>query len=101
MPESSLPPTERARKTVSLILRSLQEPGRQAAIAVAMGTSEATISRLKNDTAEQFALFLAHAGLKVVPSEARCFNADYIEALRFFAKQHLVEGDVVPKLEWD
>jgi hypothetical protein len=39
-----------------------------------MGSSESSISRFKNDHLESFTQILAHAGLKVVPSEFQCVD---------------------------
>ena len=75
-------PAERARKSQLTVLRALQEPGRQVAIATAMGTSESTVSRFKNDHLESFAAILAHAGLKVVPSDFQCVDAKTFAAFQ-------------------
>lgn len=75
-------PVERARKSHLTILRALQEPGRQVAIATAMGTSESTVSRFKNDHLESFAAILAHAGLKVVPAEYQCIDSKTFAAFQ-------------------
>ena len=66
MNASSPTTTERARKSQSVILRAMQEPGRQTAAATCMGVSESTVSRMKSEQLEQFCLLLAHLGLKVV-----------------------------------
>lgn len=39
-----------------------------------MGISESTVSRFKTDQLEQLCGFLAHLGLKVVPSEFQCVD---------------------------
>lgn len=62
---------ERSRKAFSFVLSGMKEV-RQAAIAAAMGVSEATVSRIKNDDLEQVIQFLYHAGWKVVPQDHRC-----------------------------
>ena len=67
-------PAERARKAHVTILRALQEPGRQVALATAMGISESTVSRFKTDQLEQLCTLLSHLGLKVVPSEYQCVD---------------------------
>lgn len=80
-------PTERARKSHLTLLRALQEPGRQMALATAMGVSESTISRLKNEHAEAFCAMAAHLGFKLVPSEHRCVNPETFAAFELlFAK---------------
>jgi hypothetical protein len=67
-------PAERARKAHVTILRALQEPGRQVALATAMGISESTVSRFKTDQLEQLCTLISHLGLKVVPSEYQCVD---------------------------
>lgn len=95
------PPDERARKIVSSVLKATQRDASQAAIAVAMGVSEATVSRLLSEHLDKFALMLAHAGLRVVGQDMRCFPPDYVDALLLMAKQHLSTVQTVRTLEWD
>lgn len=74
MSQSSPTTAGRARKTHLVMLRALQEPGRAVAIATALGISESSISRFKNDHLEQFASILTHSGLKVVPADYQCVD---------------------------
>lgn len=67
-------PPERARKAYLTVLQRLQEPGTATAVAAAMGVSESTVSRLKNEQMEVLCGMLAHLGLKVVPVEMQCFH---------------------------
>ncbi|PNG53200.1 MULTISPECIES: CII family transcriptional regulator [unclassified Variovorax] len=92
---------ERARKTQMTILRALQEPGRQVALATSMGISESTVSRLKNDQLEQFSELLAHLGLKVVNQEMQCFPPDQIQALLTLSKVHLASIERPDQLVWE
>lgn len=71
-------PLERSRKTVQVVLQALASDASAASVAAAMGVSESTISRLKNDHLESFALLLAHLGLKVVPVGVQCYEPQYI-----------------------
>lgn len=57
-----------------LAARALAEPGRAAAVATAMGLSESTISRIKNERLDEVLLFLAHLGIKCVPSSFQCVD---------------------------
>lgn len=87
MMSQSLPtPTERARKGMQFVLQALQEPGKAGALAVAMGLSDSTVSRVKNERAEEVILFLAYLGLKVVPSEYR-----YVDLKTFTAIEVVYE----------
>lgn len=71
MSEVSETAHERSRKAFGLVLQGMKEV-KQAAIAAAMGVSEATASRIKNDDLEASIQFLYHAGWKVVPQDHRC-----------------------------
>ncbi|WP_431509878.1 hypothetical protein [Variovorax sp. DAIF25] len=57
-----------------MTMRALAEPGRAAGVAAAMGLSEATISRIKNERLEEVLTFLAHLGFKTVPAEFQCVD---------------------------
>lgn len=74
MSASSPTPTERARKGMQLALRALQEPGKAGALAVSMGLSDSTVSRIKTERLEEVLLFLAYLGIKAVPSEYQCVD---------------------------
>lgn len=73
-------PIERARKGAVLAARVLSEPGRAAGVASSMGLSESTISRIKNERLDEVLLFLAHLGIKCVPTSYRCIDERTFEA---------------------
>lgn len=78
---------ERARKAHVAVLRALQEPGRQAALATMLGISESSVSRFKTEQLEQLCTFIAHLGLKVVPAEFQCVDPKTFQAFEvLFAK---------------
>jgi hypothetical protein len=81
MAPASVAPDERARKMTSAILQRLSPPGTQAAMATALGVSEATISRRKEDI-EQNCQLLAHLGLKVVDEGRTCVPPAELDFLR-------------------
>lgn len=83
------------------VLQRLQEPGRAVAIAAAMGVSESTVSRLKNEHLESLCELLAHAGMKIVPVEVKCFPAEKIDALLTLAKAHLAEVESADDIVWE
>ena len=68
-----------SRKIERLILHALAEHG-QSAIAAAIGTSESTISRLKDGNLEAFSKVLAALDLKVVPTTSRSIDPDRMRA---------------------
>lgn len=101
MSVSSITPSERARKSFTAVLRAMQEPGRQVAVATSMGVSESTISRMKSEQLEQFCQLLAHLGLKVVPTEMQCFPAERIQALLALSKGYLATIERSDQLVWE
>lgn len=94
----SATPGERARKAVQLVLQALKAPGTAVAAAAAMGVSEATISRLKNDHVEQVLTLLAHLGLKVVPASFKCVDR---ESYDFLVRSHTRVMARAPELIWE
>jgi transcriptional regulator with XRE-family HTH domain len=91
-------PAERARKALGLALRNLQEPGSAVAVAAAMGVSESTVSRLKNDHMESVLTLLAHLGLKVVPADFKCVDR---ESYEFLVRSHTRVMEKAPGLIWE
>lgn len=89
---------DRARKGVSLVLHALQEPGKAGALAVAMGVSDATISRIKNERLEEAATLCAHLGIKWVPAAHTCVAR---ETYDFLTVTHARVMRQAPQLIWD
>lgn len=98
MTEASSPPPATARKGVQLALQRLQEPGKAGAVAVAMGVSDSTISRIKTERMEEVVALLAHLGLKVVPAEFKCVDR---AAFDFLTKTHERVMQRAPALIWE
>jgi DNA-binding XRE family transcriptional regulator len=90
-------PATRAKKAHSLVLQRLAA-ATQTAVAAAMGTSESTINRIKTERLEEALLMLAHLGLKVVPADFKCVNA---EAYAFLTTTHERVMREAPHLIWD
>lgn len=101
MDQVSVDPRARARKAAALVLQRVQRETTQAAIAAAMGVSEATISRALSEHLERMMLILAHAGIKCVPAELKCYPADEIQALITLARVRMQQVDKPDKLLWD
>jgi hypothetical protein len=58
---------------------------KQKTVAAAMGVSEPTVTRIKDERLEEVLLLLAHLGIKCVPQEYRCVApqvADFNKYLR-------------------
>ena len=87
-----------AKGNEASMLRQLQRIG-QVNVARAAGVSEASITRWKDGELSRMSIALAAMGLKVVPVENKCFQPEYIDALRMLARQALDEPAQV--LEWD
>ena len=90
--------TGTARKINATLLQRLASVG-QNRVATALGQSESTVSRWKDGELEKLASLLAVLGLKVVPVNQKCFDPQYIEALRMLARQALDEP--AHALEWE
>ena len=98
MPALSASPAETARKGVQLALAALQDPGKATALAVAMGVSEATISRIKNERLSECASLCAHLGIKWVPTDHKCVSR---ETFDFLTRTHQRVMQRAPQLVWD
>ena len=91
--------SERARKAHCRVLQAMQDPGTQRNLAVALGVSEATISRVKTEKLEDAMAVLYQLGFKVVPQDHPNVPPDYLQALRVMAREHMRTAK--PALEWD
>ncbi len=78
-----------ARKSLTVALQSLQDPGVAAEIAKAMQTSESTVSRLKNEHMPALIEMLAHAGVKLVPVSSVEVDMERLKALALLASAGL------------
>jgi hypothetical protein len=83
--EGCAPAGEVARKSQTRILRALASVG-QRPVADALGKSETWVSRWKSEDVETFARLLEALGLKVVPIGVKCYEPEYVEHLRYFAR---------------
>ncbi|WP_435607697.1 CII family transcriptional regulator [Pseudomonas knackmussii] len=92
----------RAREYESLILQRLGVIG-QKPIADANGLSISTVSRWGSDGEYgRWCKTLSLLGLQVVPEDARCHPADYIDSLKTLAKRCLEHESKRPgPLGWD
>jgi DNA-binding XRE family transcriptional regulator len=99
MAELSLTPAERSRKAYSRVLQAMQEPGTQRNLSQVLGVSEATVSRIKSEKLEDAISLMCHLGFKVVPTDMRCYPAEYVQALHTMAKLQMQHS--APTLEWD
>jgi transcriptional regulator with XRE-family HTH domain len=98
MPAVSIAPAERARKIESAIRRRMNEGETQAALAIVMGVSPATVNRLMSEHLGNFALLLACLGEKVVPADYQCVNRETYE---FLTKTHARVMARAPELIWE
>ena len=76
---------ETARKSLTFALQGLSEPGTQSAIAKAMQTSEATVSRLKTEHLQPIIEMLALSGMKVVKATDKTINEERLRAIAVLA----------------
>lgn len=92
---------ERSRKTYTRVLQALAEPGSQRNLAQELGSSESTVSRIKNEQLESCIAFLVAAGFKVVPAEVQCYAPEYVQALHVLAKRQIQENTRPAPLDWE
>lgn len=78
----SATPAQRARKAYARVLQSIQEPGSQVALARAMGKSESTISRLKNESLPSCLELLCHCGFDITPEDAQPIDSGTVDFMR-------------------
>lgn len=97
MSELSSTPIERSRKAHSAVLQSLQDPGTQRNVALALGVSESTVSRTKANLEDAITL-LYQIGFKVVSQDMNCYPAEYVKALHVMARMHMADEKT---LNWD
>ena len=100
MSTSSTDPVLRARKISSTVVKRMHDGTSQAAVAAAMGMSESTVSRFISDHLDKFALVLAHTGLRVVDERKRCFDPEYVDALRTLAREYIKQAPLARDLDW-
>ncbi len=78
----------------SIVLQRLSPEGTQKNLALALGVSEATISRQK-EYVEPMCSILAQLGLKLVPVEKQCIDPGELEFLR---RAYARVSDVAPHI---
>ena len=93
-------PLERARKAHSRILQALQEPGSQVALAKAMGTSESTISRIKNESLENALAMIYQLGFKVVASDRVCVDPGALDFMRRTTSRVMSQSELAARI-WE
>ena len=82
MTELCTSPLEKSRKALSRVLQAVGIPGKGGALAVAMGVSDSTVSRIKTDQLEGALTMLYHLGFKVVDADRICVKQDELQMLR-------------------
>lgn len=75
----------------------MQTPGKGGALAIALGTSDATVSRLKSDHLPNVLAMLYALGFKLVDSSAQCVDP---EAYAFLTRSHARIMSSHPELIW-
>lgn len=95
-------PDSRAREYEALFLNRMLSVG-QKALSDSVGLSESAISNWKKERLiEKFCKSVAVLGLQIVPVEAQCHPAKYIEALKTLAELGLQAEKKRPgPLGWD
>ena len=95
MTEASLTPQEKARKAHAKVLQAMQTPGKGGAVAVTLGVSDSTVSRMKTEHLEGALSLIYAIGFKVVPEGHKCIDATTYE---FLTNKHAHVMRVAPQL---
>lgn len=95
------PANERSRKAYSAVLQSLQDPGTQRSVALALGVSESTVSRIKTEKLEDAVTLLYQLGFKVVSQAKTCVDSQVYQAVCTLAGAAMSCPDTARKLTWD
>ena len=90
--------SEKSRKAHARVLQAMQDPGKGGAVAVALGVSDSTVSRIKTDQLESALALLYALGFKVVPEGHKCIDA---ATYTFLTAKHAHVMSVAPQLIWD
>lgn len=98
MAEASMTPQEKTRKALARVLQAMQTPGKGGAIAVQMGVSDSTVSRIKSEQLEGCLALLYALGFKVVDGSAHCVDA---ETYAFLTRSHARVMARAPELIWE
>ena len=98
MIEASLTPQEKARKAHAKVLQAMQTPGKGGAVAVTLGVSDSTVSRMKTEHLEGALSLIYAMGFKVVPEGHKCIDATTYE---FLTNKHAHVMRVAPQLIWE
>jgi len=92
--------SERAKKNQSIVIKTVERiTGKE--IAQRMDASDSTVSRFKNGELAEWSAFLACAGLKIVPTDARCYPPHIAEAMLAFTKHNVSRIKTVDELAED
>jgi hypothetical protein len=99
--ELSLTPAEKARKAHGMVLRAMEEPGTGRGLAQVLGTSEATVSRIKTEKLEDVLVLLYQLGFKVVEGTRICVARDRYEAMVTIARAAMACPETARSLIWE
>ena len=98
MTEASLTTQEKARKAHAKVLQAMQTPGKGGAVAVTLGVSDSTVSRMKTEHLEGALQLIYALGFKVVQGDSKCIDpATY----QFLTNKHAHVMRVAPQLIWE
>lgn len=99
MKEPEITTEVQGKKNFATMFKRLSSVG-QNNVALAINTSESTVSRLAAQ-AETIAHMLAAIGLKTVPVEFKCYPPEELNAIFLLAKRQLASINKAEELAWD
>lgn len=96
--EASPTPQERSRKAFTRFLQAMEKPGTGGELAKALDTSDASVSRIKNEHMQGALSLLYALGFKVVDASAYVVDA---ETYAFLTRSHARVMARNPELIWE
>lgn len=82
-------------------MQATQDAGTQRNVAIAMGVSESTVSRIKTEKLEDAIALLYQLGFKVVEQSRVCVDRPKYQAMVTIARAAMADEDTACKLIWD
>lgn len=88
---------EKARKAFTRVLQAMEKPGTGGAAAAEMGTSDTSVSRIKNEHLQGAMCLLYALGFKIVEDGVQVVDA---ETYAFLTRSHARVMARAPDLIW-
>lgn len=89
---------ERSRKAYSKVLQRLSANGTARGVALALGVSESTVSRIKNEKLEEAVRLIYQLGFKVVDESKKTVDGEFFKAMSVITGKFLSQPGSVNRI---